>query len=553
MENRYTILQHETRTFYLVDCPILLVSHAITKDNQNNTIFVQCKFENTLSKPIKALYISVKCYDVTNQSLSDVESFSYLDILVNQYETFGDKTPVILPDKETRNISITPVKIVFEDGSTWENRTNLSFVEFEYNNTTISELGELAEEYRRELHHICLQSDRHNYLPIRKDGYTVCGCGKIVVEAEKTCPACGVDLETLFALNDVDKLQAGLEQYKQEQVEREKIENFRKIQKHKKWRRYFYIGIPVSILLVLCIGIFAVKGLLQHRQIEKAANSIAAGYDFTVCIAKDGTLMDTYGDREMYGVQLSAKDIKGIFEKVAAKDGSMIAIREDGTVIDNVNHEERIKQVEQGERKPYDVEKTEWSDIVYVADGYNHKVGVKDNGTVVAYGSNDKGQCEVSEWEDIVQVAAGLQFTIGLRSDGTCIATGENDHGECEVSAWNNIKSISAGNAHTVGLRENGRVVATGYNKDGSCDVSEWKDIIAISSGAYHTVGLKKDGSVVAIGRNDEGQCNVSDWTDVVAISAGTNHTVGVKKDGTVVAVGSNEHGQCNVSDWDLW
>lgn len=215
MESRYTILQHETRTFYLVDCPILLVSHAITKDNQNNTIFVQCKFENTLSKPIKALYISVKCYDVTNQSLSDVESFSYLDILVKQYETFGDKMPVILPDKETRNISIIPVKIVFEDGSTWENETNLSFVEFEYNNTTISELGELAEEYRRELHHICLQSDRHNYLPIRKDGYTICGCGKIVVEAEKTCPACGVDLEKLFALNDVERLRKELEQGEQ--------------------------------------------------------------------------------------------------------------------------------------------------------------------------------------------------------------------------------------------------------------------------------------------------------------------------------------------------
>ena len=56
MESRYTILQHETRTFYLVDCPILLLSHAITKDNQNNTIFVQCKFENTLSKEQKACH-----------------------------------------------------------------------------------------------------------------------------------------------------------------------------------------------------------------------------------------------------------------------------------------------------------------------------------------------------------------------------------------------------------------------------------------------------------------------------------------------------------------
>lgn len=542
MAERYTILQHNTNTFYVVDCPILLVSHALTKDNQNNNIFIQCKFENTLSKPIKALYVHINCFDVANNPLPDVDSFSYLDIEVKQYQTFGDKTPIVLPDKETRNVSIIPTKIVFVDGSTWKNDCNKPFELFHIDNTPISELGELAEEYKRELHGICLQSDKHKYLPANKDGYTICGCGKILVDAEKTCPACGVNLEKLFALHDVDKLQAGLEQYKKEQAEREG-----------KRKKSIRIGVPICGLLILVIIFFVAKGYWKQHTIEKAMNSIAAGYQFTVCITQDGTLMDTYDEQTISDLSLTAKDIAGTFEKVAAKDGTMIAIRDDGTVVDNTNHEERESRVRQGRIRPYDIEKTEWSDIVYVADGHNHKVGVQDNGTVVAYGSNDGGQCEVNEWEDIVQVAAGLEFTIGLHSDGTCIATGENDHGECEVSAWDNIKSISAGNAHTVGLRDNGTVVATGFNKDGCCDVSGWKDIVAISAGAYHTIGLKKDGSVVAVGRNDDGQCNVSDWKDIVAISAGTHHTVGVKKDGTVVAVGDNNFGQCDVEDWDLW
>lgn len=542
MAERYTILQHNTNTFYVVDCPLLLVSHALTKDNQNNNIFIQCKFENTLSKSIKALYVHINCFDVTNNPLPDVDSFSYLDIEVKQYQTFGDKTPIVLPDKETRSVSIIPTKIVFVDGSTWENDSDKPFELFHIDNTPISELGVLAEEYKRELHGICLQSDKHKYLPANKDGYTICGCGKILVDAEKTCPACGVNLEKLFALHDVDKLQAGLEQYQKERAKREG-----------KRKKSIRIGVPICGLLILVIIFFVAKGYWKQHTIEKAMNSIAAGYQFTVCITQDGTLMDTYDEQTISDLSLTAKDIAGTFEKVAAKDGTMIAIRDDGTVVDNTNHEERESRVRQGRIRPYDIEKTEWSDIVYVADGHNHKVGVQDNGTVVAYGSNDGGQCEVNEWEDIVQVAAGLEFTIGLRSDGTCIATGENDHGECEVSAWDNIKSISAGNAHTVGLRDNGTVVATGFNKDGNCDVSGWKDIVAISAGAYHTVGLKKDGSVVAIGRNDDGQCDVSDWKDIVAISAGSHHTVGVKKDGTVVAVGDNSFGQCNVSDWDLW
>lgn len=542
MAERYTILQHNTNTFYVVDCPLLLVSHALTKDNQNNNIFIQCKFENTLSKSIKALYVHINCFDVTNNPLPDVDSFSYLDIEVKQYQTFGDKTPIVLPDKETRSVSIIPTKIVFVDGSTWENDSDKPFELFHIDNTPISELGVLAEEYKRELHGICLQSDKHKYLPANKDGYTICGCGKILVDAEKTCPACGVNLEKLFALHDVDKLQAGLEQYQKERAKREG-----------KRKKSIRIGVPICGLLILVIIFFVAKGYWKQHTIEKAMNSIAAGYQFTVCITQDGTLMDTYDEQTISDLSLTAKDIAGTFEKVAAKDGTMIAIRDDGTVVDNTNHEERESRVRQGRIRPYDIEKTEWSDIVYVADGHNHKVGVQDNGTVVAYGSNDGGQCEVNEWEDIVQVAAGLEFTIGLRSDGTCIATGENDHGECEVSAWDNIKSISAGNAHTVGLRDNGTVVATGFNKDGNCDVSGWKDIVAISAGAYHTVGLKKDGSVVAIGRNDDGQCDVSDWKDIVAISAGSHHTVGVKKDGTAVAVGDNSFGQCNVSDWDLW
>lgn len=217
MAERYTILQHNTNTFYVVDCPILLVSHALTKDNQNNNIFIQCKFENTLSKSIKALYVHINCFDVTNNHLPDVDSFSYLDIEVKQYQTFGDKTPIVLPDKETRSVSIIPTKIVFVDGSTWENNSSKPFELFHINNTPISELGKLAEEYRRELHGICLQSDKHKYLPANKDGYTICGCGKILVDAEKTCPACGVNLEKLFALHDVDKLQAGLEQYNSEE------------------------------------------------------------------------------------------------------------------------------------------------------------------------------------------------------------------------------------------------------------------------------------------------------------------------------------------------
>ena len=43
---------------------------------------------------------------------------------------------------------------------------------------------------------------------------------------------------------------------------------------------------------------------------------------------------------------------------------------------------------------------------------------LRSDGSVVAVGSNSNGKCDVESWEDIVQVAAGEEHTVGLRKDG---------------------------------------------------------------------------------------------------------------------------------------
>lgn len=46
MSARYQVLQHEKKPYWLTNCPLLMVTHALTKDTSNNTIFLQCKFQN---------------------------------------------------------------------------------------------------------------------------------------------------------------------------------------------------------------------------------------------------------------------------------------------------------------------------------------------------------------------------------------------------------------------------------------------------------------------------------------------------------------------------
>ena len=225
-------------------------------------------------------------------------------------------------------------------------------------------------------------------------------------------------------------------------------------------------------------------------------------------------------------------------ESLVAEGNHTVGLKADGTVV-------AVGNSNYGQCDVFD-----WTAIVAVSAGDSHTVGLKADNTVVAVGSNNYGRCNVSDWTNIAAVSAGSSHTVGLKGDGTVLAVGSNTYGQCNVSGWMDIVAVSAGTGYTVGLKADGTVVAAGYNDDGRCNVSSWTDIAAVSSGESHTVGLKADGSVVAVGDNTYGQCDLRGWTDIIAVSAGVGYTVGLKADGTVVAIGSDSYGKCNVRRW---
>ena len=227
-------------------------------------------------------------------------------------------------------------------------------------------------------------------------------------------------------------------------------------------------------------------------------------------------------------------------ETVSAWDSHTVGLKADGTVV----------AVGYNDDGQCHVDGWGWTDIVAVSAGGSHTVGLKADGTVVAVGFNLYGQCDVDGWTDIVAVSAGYSYTVGLKADGTVVTVGDNLYGRCDVDGWTDIVAVSAGGSHTVGLKADGTVVAVGFNLYGQCDVDGWTDIVAVSAGYSYTVGLKADGTVVTVGDNLYGRCDVDGWTDIVAVSAGDFHTVGLKADGTVVAVGDNGYGRCDVDGW---
>ena len=275
MSEKYTIVQHEKRLFWLQNCPVLLHSYALTKNNTNNSIFLQCKFENIADKPIKAMNIAVKCSDVSHQELANVDNFPYLDINVQPYTLFGDKTPVALPNNTTRNVCIIPLKIIFSDDTTWENTSERAYELAEYEQQPISSLGELADQYKRDLHKICTDSEKHNYLPANVNGFTVCGCGKVVLPDTQYCASCGVDFSKLFAINNSEILHTEQQQYDEEQQKIALQEQQDKLQKETQQLQYRkklrkIISIISCIVLVIIIGTVAGTTYSRYRQEQEA-------------------------------------------------------------------------------------------------------------------------------------------------------------------------------------------------------------------------------------------------------------------------------------------
>ncbi len=259
---------------------------------------------------------------------------------------------------------------------------------------------------------------------------------------------------------------------------------------------------------------------------------IGAGFYYTAVLTNDGTVLTS-------NKQVDASDFQDIVSISANSSGAAtyaIGLKQDGTAV-------LALPISSSSYKFYDykaIDVTDWRDLTAVAAGDGHAVGLKKDGTVIAVGSNDHGQCNVSSWTNIVAVSAGGSHTVGLRADGTVVTAGLNDNSQCSVSDWKDIVAVSAGAKFTAGLKADGTVVTSGFNRQEQ--VSSWNHISGISAGAYHLVGLKTDGTVVAADSSysPKPRCKVSGWNDIVAISSGFLHTAALRSDGIVLCTGES-------------
>ena len=181
-----------------------------------------------------------------------------------------------------------------------------------------------------------------------------------------------------------------------------------------------------------------------------------------------------------------------------------------------------------------------------IAGGYKHLVSLLDDGTVLAAGANDSGQCDVQEWESIAAVYAHDSITAGLRTDGTVVVAGREALNE-SVSSWRDVTMLALGINHILGLTQDGRVLSAGTNLNGCCETGDWENIVSVWADDSLSIGVTKEGRVKIAGslyygmpeeEQNEVKERISSWTEIRQVRIDRGNIYGIRQDGTVLCDG---------------
>jgi alpha-tubulin suppressor-like RCC1 family protein len=203
--------------------------------------------------------------------------------------------------------------------------------------------------------------------------------------------------------------------------------------------------------------------------------------------------------------------------------------------------------------------------IKSIVAGSSHVVALMDDGTVWAWGKNQYGQLgdgTTTEQHaavqvrdslglplvDIVAIAAGDDHTVGLKRNGDVFAWGRNDNGQLgdgtlqsssypvQILEYDSglpmaaVQSIAADGVFTTVVKQDGTVWAWGGNAAGQLGVGSTLEynravntvldtldpiqgVVAVTSGSDFVISLKADGSLWSWGNNAHGQ--LSDGTTI--------------------------------------
>lgn len=179
---------------------------------------------------------------------------------------------------------------------------------------------------------------------------------------------------------------------------------------------------------------------------------------FTIGLRKDGrvSVAGVYDGFDFRGTSAWENIID-----VAAGEQFVLGLSENGKVyVETTNASQNIK--------------TEaWENVMTIDAGWDFAVGLTKNKELLFTGEYGKQleeyEKDKDKWKNVVNISSGgggdvstcrsKGHTVGLCKDGTVVAIGDNNYGQCDVEGWTDMIKVVAGDWYTVGLQAGGESI----------------------------------------------------------------------------------------------
>ncbi len=203
MLERYQRLSWLPQKQYIKGSPVVIEAGALLKDTKTNEILVQIKLRNIQERVIIACKATIHCFESNGKELKGVDGFPFLDIKIDHGKDFGSKVAIYLPENVTRDVWISIIEVVFENGEIWthedikwEQVVEQKSLEDYYHDE------ELSKQYRMETNSKC------KFVPRKSEGMFQCACGAINSDTVQKCYNCWnkyVDLKNVLESQDLEE------------------------------------------------------------------------------------------------------------------------------------------------------------------------------------------------------------------------------------------------------------------------------------------------------------------------------------------------------------
>lgn len=242
MSERYTRLFSLPEHLYATDSPVLIVAGALLKDNQSGQVLAQLKLQNIGTKTIKAASVEITLLDTAGKPLGGTVDYQYLDLSASRDATFGQKTPIVLPNAATRSFTVRVTELIFADNSDWPGSSAPwePLLEQERLETALGSEA-LVTQYQLLYGSCC------HYQVLEERGLWRCACGGINRRGEPGCHVCGNRFDALSATT-VAKLTAA-------HTARLTAERRKAAEQRAKNVRILKIAIPVAVVVIAIVAV----------------------------------------------------------------------------------------------------------------------------------------------------------------------------------------------------------------------------------------------------------------------------------------------------------